>query len=692
MGIASPLALLAALLIALPIAAHILRRRDLPSRILPTVAFLERAITHKRRRIRLVDILILILRMGVVILAAIGMAEPFMVGASRYGEEALALAIVIDDSASMAQLIDFSQKRSALDEAVARAIKIIESLPQGSEIAIVAAGAPPRLILPRTKDIKLGKGALLSIQPGARRNAIGAAIKMAERQLGGASLSERRILLLSDQSSDESIPTPSFPVELEKVIGSGYSPNIGIVETQLVSPDSPNSPWLMTLDVRGSGFSSQVKASLRILSEDLPSHPTILEKEFTLLDGSSSLHLSFHPPKGIRKIAINIETPEDRLPMDNRRVLPLEASPQLSVLFVEGSIRRSARFAIRALEAASGSAHTFLPLLVDADRLPSFLADYRSRENSFPQVIVVSGFFAPSPESISVLEQALEEGSGLLVAPEASASRDAVEAWARWLPARPVALLPAPSHPSLTLELTSHLFFRSGPTGLEGIRISSYFELVPLSDSALIPLRIDGDHPFLVFDPSSRRAVLSVGLDDRLSDFPIQPGFLPLLVNLVLKLAPPEVLPAHPISSGDLITLPLPATVKNVEIQTPSGLVFERNPGPSGLDLSDLAEPGIYELRFADSKKKRIGRLVVVPPPEEIDLSPRLSLPRSAPTTSKASNQSTTSLPLSPLFFFLSGLFAIAEGWLRLGDAFPLFQKMLRRRPHAKSITSKVLG
>ena len=102
MGFAAPWALLALAAVALPVIAHLLRRRDVPVRPLPTIALLRKADVASRRRVRVVDRVLLASRIALIALAALALAAPYASATLAWGDGRVAsVAIVIDDSMSM---------------------------------------------------------------------------------------------------------------------------------------------------------------------------------------------------------------------------------------------------------------------------------------------------------------------------------------------------------------------------------------------------------------------------------------------------------------------------------------------------------------------------------------------------------------------------------------------------------------
>jgi hypothetical protein len=103
-GLAAPLALLGLAAIALPIIAHLLRRRDVPIRKIATLALLRKADVASRRTVRIVDRTLLAARIALVAIAAVALGAPYVTSALAWGDGRLtSVAIVIDDSMSMSR-------------------------------------------------------------------------------------------------------------------------------------------------------------------------------------------------------------------------------------------------------------------------------------------------------------------------------------------------------------------------------------------------------------------------------------------------------------------------------------------------------------------------------------------------------------------------------------------------------------
>src|SRR5690606_26836036 len=77
MGFAIPAALLALAFVAGPIVAHLVRRRGVDVRTLPTVRYLQKALSASSRKRRLIDLLLLAVRILAVVALALTAAQPF---------------------------------------------------------------------------------------------------------------------------------------------------------------------------------------------------------------------------------------------------------------------------------------------------------------------------------------------------------------------------------------------------------------------------------------------------------------------------------------------------------------------------------------------------------------------------------------------------------------------------------------
>ncbi|MDK1032233.1 MAG: BatA domain-containing protein, partial [Planctomycetia bacterium] len=151
MSFAIPIFLGAAAFIAVPIIIHMIERQRFQQIELPTVQFVTR--TEKRNiiRLRLIDILLLLLRVLIVALIVLAFANPLLPSGTFGMPLPTDAQIIVDDSTSMARLAPDGQK--LIDKAKEAAISILESLPEGGNVSVVAMSGmlTPSFSLDRSK-------------------------------------------------------------------------------------------------------------------------------------------------------------------------------------------------------------------------------------------------------------------------------------------------------------------------------------------------------------------------------------------------------------------------------------------------------------------------------------------------------------------------------------------------------------
>jgi len=148
-------ALAIVLFVGAPIAAHMLRRRQAEERLFPPARLVPPTPPAARRRSLLEDRALFSVRaLAVVLLALLG-ATPFVrcsrLALARRSGASVALAFVIDDSLSMRAALPGGQTRWARSLAAAR--ELADGLGSGDAVALVMAGAPPRVALGSTTNI-----------------------------------------------------------------------------------------------------------------------------------------------------------------------------------------------------------------------------------------------------------------------------------------------------------------------------------------------------------------------------------------------------------------------------------------------------------------------------------------------------------------------------------------------------------
>jgi hypothetical protein len=180
---------------AAPIILHLLSLRRLPVVELSTFRFLFDTYVQQRRRLRLLEYLLLFLRVQFILLLVFAIMRPNLSsGASLFGlGGGRSATIVVDCSASMnAQTAGVS----SLERAKEAALTVLENLSASDRVTLIRLAQRPEIVLSQfTADSPELKTAVTGLQPSIASGNIHAALSavLAEERRGG-----RAVYLLTD--------------------------------------------------------------------------------------------------------------------------------------------------------------------------------------------------------------------------------------------------------------------------------------------------------------------------------------------------------------------------------------------------------------------------------------------------------------------------------------------------------------
>lgn len=200
------------LFVAIPVAAHLLRRGHARERAFPPTALVPRARSVARERATLEDRLLLLIRGLVILCLAVIGATPFVrcsrLSLNRSAGASVAFALIIDDSHSMRALAPDGPR---FERAVRAARELLASAREGDAIAIVLAGKPARLALAATTDLNAARRALSELRESDRSTDLDGAVALSRTSIQSVPHHDKRLLLLSDLSG-EALPEGEPPL------------------------------------------------------------------------------------------------------------------------------------------------------------------------------------------------------------------------------------------------------------------------------------------------------------------------------------------------------------------------------------------------------------------------------------------------------------------------------------------------
>lgn len=118
--------------LAVPVIIHLIHRQRYPDRAFPTLRFFDKTVKHNVLQSRLIDRILLLLRVLALALLALGLARPFW--HSPIGEPRMSLVIVLDNSPSMARL---HEGKPLLETAKASVAGILDHLSPSDRVEIL---------------------------------------------------------------------------------------------------------------------------------------------------------------------------------------------------------------------------------------------------------------------------------------------------------------------------------------------------------------------------------------------------------------------------------------------------------------------------------------------------------------------------------------------------------------------------
>lgn len=600
MGFGLPWALAGLLAVAIPIIAHLLRRQKLPKQTLPTIAFLHRLHATRAARLRMVDLLLLIMRALLVAGLVLVAAAPYRVVGSDSLDQQHALAIVLDDSLSMAAI---HQGKTLIKRAVDLSAAQARKLPEGSELSVVLSGKPPRVWVRRRSETAMFESAFQEIETRSTRgDALCDAVRTALELLQESDLIDRRLWVLSDFTSgthaaDCEWPTHGIRVAFETV-STPNPDNRRIASVEVIGDREPGEGLRLDVQIAGTPTDAPQTIHLRQKGQEAlgaPVRPTA--------DGGEA---TISIPPGSTEAVVELELePDDVLPADNVRGVLL-GSDTVHVLLVDGDPhpdprRRETAFLRHALGVAPRIGRSFAVEILDAQDL-SESAIVRS------DVVVLAN--ATLDEKWLPLIQRFVRGGGSLwiTAGDRINPRVYGSVLRDLLPGRYTATRMEERPISLESEAMPEL---------AQAKVRGRTPIAETSFDAVVTVRFDDGTPAMVEHrfQSGRVAMLATTIDDAWTDLPYQPVFVPFVLDTLTRLAGRT---DHSVEPYAPVSLPGSTSSQRIQVVTPTGRTLDLTEADR-VAFRETGEIGAYRVLVNGISAARLA-FVVDAPSGESDL------------------------------------------------------------------------
>ena len=647
MTFGAPLFLLAALAGLAPVVIHLIHRQKAKEIRFSTLRFLRLSVRKSRRRKYVDDALLLAARVAALVLVALGLARPAVSGlrALAGGGKGVALAIVVDNSASMGQT---DQDQPRFETARRAAEQILATHAEGDPVALLFTGGPPDRALGRLQHShEAVRQALEQAKPSYERADLAARLLEARKLLDQADSAVKEAYVVTDnqavgweglkaKADDDGATGPrkgEAPVVVVNVRGDPML-NAALQDIRLQSPaPATGVPVRVSVEVRSASPVPQQKhVELYLDGVKQAVSPTLsvptggtVRHEFRLVPDRGGVH------KGEVRL-----TEDDASPLDNRLFFALSVDQQIPVAVIkprreEIAYAEDSFYLERALAPDSPGAGAVRVVSMTPEEAAGNGPRGARSLGEFAVVYAVN-LPAPAAELAARLRSYVHGGGRLVwicgdnVEPDAYNAMNLLEQGE---------LLPAPLEPA---QKTANAQGDGTPIGFLDkdyppfapltepaslYRSVQIYQYVPMKwgprSAGRVLARLDQGQPLMVELKVGEGSVLllGTGVVSPWTNLPLKPLFLPLFARLTFHLAGAEA-DRPPVLAGSPAVIPLgagPARAKEVEIVRPSGEQIRIRPQEAdggALRYADTHDVGVYVFHLRGGAGPRAERNVAL--------------------------------------------------------------------------------
>jgi hypothetical protein len=659
----APWFFLAALAAAVPVILHMISRQRARHLPFSTLRFLRVSVEKTRRRRRIQDVLLMLLRAAALVLIAVGLSEIKVTRLSALlgRGAASAVAIVLDNSASMA----VADKGRPRFETARRAVnQILRELGPDDQAALLLTGGPPfdeqgRLEASRDGFLRMFNQCAVSNQ----RADLAHCIEQARKALGPSGAPNKVIYVITDMqkhcwdglkgrgtrdegrgardenevSTSSLIPHPSSLIPVVIVdCAREPEPNAAIQKVELeAAVPVAGVPVKATVEVYNAGPSAQQRLVELYIDDKQKGTSPVLAME----PGTRKTHafqFSFESG-GLHRCEARL-VGQDGSPLDDRRFFTMEVNQRIPMAIVTPQRHEipylDESFYVEQALMPANSANWAIrgSVLTAKDLATAKLQDYA--------VIYCVNLPAPEADAAEKLRQYVEGGGHVFWICGENVQPDAYNAMDQKAQGR---LLPAPLREVRTAKAAEgrdswHIRYLDEkhralaplvkPEPLyQSALVYKYVRMDAKAAGAVVLARLDeAGEPLLAERKVGRGSVIMLGTGAHVgwTNLPLKTIFLPLLVRMTFELAGTEQAERMALAGSPLV-LPFDdqRNPLRVAVVPPSGTLYElktkAEPGYPGqvLTYGDTYDVGFYTMRpSAGTGAKQVAFAVNVDPGE----------------------------------------------------------------------------
>ena len=418
----SPAMLWGLALAAVPIIIHLLFRRRFRRIDWAPMHYLKLSIQRNRRRVRLEQLLLLILRTALVLLLFFLVARPVIHAAGLAGwlggRSRTSQLILLDDSLSMGYRDD---GRSAWQQAQTLAAKLLETVGPKDRFTLVLASQPKSPLLREVELTNPEETAQLIAkqQPAETFAAWGPVFEAIDELLDSGSYPIRELTVITD------LRRPGWEDSLAELGGRWASQqlqmrvfDVGSQRTGNVSVEDLRQVDRLALAGQPVEFEAVVRnAAEAELGEtdanfSIDGKPSVVRLPAIAPGETAKVPLAavFQEP-GLHHV--EFELPQDELPGDNRRAAVCRVREEAYLLLIDGEpssdpLGGEVDFLGLALSLGIGEAEAFrVQIATDAE--------WAALDSGDPDLVVLANVASLAPEQAERLQRQVAAGAGLMI-------------------------------------------------------------------------------------------------------------------------------------------------------------------------------------------------------------------------------------------------------------------------------------
>jgi hypothetical protein len=623
-------------LAGIPILIHLLNRRRFTLVEWAPMKYLKLTIKTNRRRLRIEQIILLILRTLVIIALFLAISRPTLSegGGLLASRARVSRFIVIDDSLSMGYQADH---RSAFDSAKEAASQVLHAIgAQDSITAILTTSPAAPLVREATlQDPNQLLAQIDALEPTEAATRWGPTFKSVDDLLNVSTFPEKELVIITDLrksgwGSDVTDIANRWAAESIHVkiidVGSRNTDNVVLSRFDREDPMSlPGAPLRLLATVRNDTPNplQGLQAELTVGDEQRP----LLLPELPA-GQSTDIPLTITPSKP-GPLAVHLTLPPDNLPGDNTRWLAVNVRPRLDLLLIDGQPGAGP------FESATDFLHVAYTIGADpwhVTRLDD--SDWQSGHTPMTDVAVLANVASISPAHVKELEKLVSAGMGLMIF---AGEQVDPQQYNESLYHNGAGLLPAKldrviddSPSGLVVEgfADSPLatLAKVAPAALSRIKPKRFLSIIPPSASAtdvrvLARWNDSEGHPAVIEKSLGRGKILfwTISADRQWSDWPVDPTYVLAMRSAAQSIARPDANTDNLVAAQP-IDFATDGAVLDPHITTPQSSTPQ---SISALHFDQTARTGSYLLTWKDALGKDQSHLLCVnPDPAESSLEP----------------------------------------------------------------------